>query len=153
MNTHAQPKMRRDPDNSLIPPVLLRGMLGLVLVSLALTTYASVTGRTPSGQPAAAVAVKEKALILQGGGAQAVTVLAADGTMLLNLPHGGFITVVQNALETQRRRHNVDAMLPVRLVSYANGRLVLEDPETDWSVELYGFGSDNEAAFQRLLDN
>jgi putative photosynthetic complex assembly protein len=44
-------------------------------------------------------------------------------------------------------------LLPVRLVSFANGRLSLEDPETGWSVELYGFGSDNEAAFQRLLDN
>ncbi len=152
MDTKANDSMRH-PDKQMIPTALLRGMLALVLVALALTTYAAVTDRPKEGRPEAAAVVKEKALILQGGGAQAVKVLAEDGRLLLDLPHGGFVTVVQNAMETQRLRHGVDKLLPVRLVSYANGRLTLEDPETGWSVELYGFGSDNEAAFQRLLDN
>ncbi len=143
----------RHADKEMIPAALLRGMMALVLVTLALTAYASLTGRVPSGQPEISAVLREKTLILQGGGAQAVTVLSADGTVLLDLPHGGFVTVVQNALETQRHRHNIDPLLPVRLVSYANGRLTLEDPQTGWSVELYGFGSDNKASFERLLDN
>jgi putative photosynthetic complex assembly protein len=152
MNTHSQPAQRHTADQ-MIPVPLLRGMAALVLAALFLTGYASMTGRTPEGQPEAAPVVAERMLILQGGGAQAVTVLEPDGKQLLDLPHGGFITVVQNALETQRRRNGVDPLLPVRLVSYANGRLTLEDPETGWSVELYGFGSDNEAAWARLLPN
>jgi putative photosynthetic complex assembly protein len=40
----------------------------------------------------------------------------------------------------------------VRIVEYTNGRLAAEDPLTGWSVELYAFGADNKAAFERLLD-
>ena len=40
---------------------------------------------------------------------------------------------------------------PVRLIAYANGRLTVLDPETGWSVELGDFGSDNKAAFERLM--
>ena len=42
---------------------------------------------------------------------------------------------------------------PIRLVRYDNGRLVAEDPATGWSAELYAFGQDNKAAFERLLDD
>jgi hypothetical protein len=30
--------------------------------------------------------------------------------------------------------------------------LAVEDPDTGWSVELYAFGGENKAAFERLLD-
>lgn len=134
-----------------IPKGLLRGMLALVVVALLLTTYAVLTDRPHEGVPAPAEAKAERMIVLRGGGAQAVTVLNPDGTVLMDLPHGGFITVVQNALAFNRRKHDVDLALPVRLVEYANGRLAIEDPATGWSVELYAFGADNEAAFRKLL--
>ena len=91
-----------------------------------------------------------------GGGAQYSRTnryfLKTDGTVLLDLPHGGFITVIQSGIFTERRKRGVDQTKPVRIVQYANGRLVAEDPETGWSAELYAFGSDNKAAFKRLLD-
>jgi putative photosynthetic complex assembly protein len=68
------------------------------------------------------------------------------------MAHGGFVTVIQNGLETERKKHGVDPMNPVRIVEYQNGRLAVEDPDTGWSVELYAFGSENKAAFERLLD-
>jgi len=40
---------------------------------------------------------------------------------------------------------------PIDIVKYDNGRLVAEDPATGWSAELYAFGQDNKAAFERLL--
>lgn len=138
-------------DREAIPKGLLRGMAALVAVALLLTTYAVVTDRPHEGTPAPAAATAERMIILQGGDAQAVRVLNADGTLLADLPHGGFVTVVQSSLAFSRSRHGIDPTLPVRLVEYANGRLAIEDAATGWSVELYAFGGDNEAAFRKLL--
>jgi putative photosynthetic complex assembly protein len=138
--------------SDMIPRGLVVAMCLFALSGLAIATYAKVTDRPLEGVPSAAAVVRERALILQGHSAQAVTVRAADGTMLADLPEGGFVTVIQSAVFTARRRHGVDQSLPVRLVEYANGRMVLEDPETDFSFELYAFGGDNKAAFERLFD-
>jgi putative photosynthetic complex assembly protein len=101
--------------------------------------------------PKAAAIVKERSIILQGGGAQAVKVLAEDGTVLMDLPHGGFITVIQNGVERARLTAGVDRLKPLRIVEYANGRLTAHDDFTGWSAELGAFGSDNRAAFERLM--
>jgi putative photosynthetic complex assembly protein len=140
----------RDPE--LVPRMLLRGMLALALASLAITTFAVVTGREPVAQPQPAEMVREKWIVMEGLSAQAVIVKNTDGSVLLDLPHGGFITVIQSGIFTERRKHKVDQTLPVRIVEYANGRLVAEDPATGWSAELYAFGAENKAAFERLLD-
>lgn len=150
MTFQAEPAMR-NRDREMIPVGLTRAMMALALSAVAIAGYASISGRVPSGQPAASAMVSERMLILQGGGAQAVTVLDASGDLLVDLPHGGFVTVVQNALETERKRSGIDPLLPVRLVTYANHRIALEDPVTGWSVELYAFGDDNKAAWERLL--
>jgi putative photosynthetic complex assembly protein len=83
--------------------------------------------------------------------AQAVTVRDAQGNLLTDLPHGGFITVIQNAMARERTVAGVQGNPPVKIVRYQNGRLVAEDPATGWSAELYAFGDDNKAAFERLL--
>ncbi len=139
----------RDPE--MIPRPLLLAMLGLVLTTLALTTFSVVTGRDKVGVPQDAAIVAERSIILQGGGAQAVTVLDENGQLLMDLPHGGFITVIQNGLERARTVARADQSKPVRIVEYANGRLTVIDDSTGWSVELGGFGSDNRAAFERLM--
>ncbi|MGL4320513.1 MAG: photosynthetic complex assembly protein PuhC [Paracoccaceae bacterium] len=137
--------------DQMIPKGLLLAMGLFALSSLALASFAVLTDRPREGVPATAEVLRERSLILQGNSAQAVTVLDADGTLLADMPHGGFVTVVQNAVFTARRRHGVDQALPVRLVEYANNRLVLEDPATGQSFELYAFGSNNKAAFERLF--
>ena len=148
----AQPNpTMRSADAEMIPKVLLRAMLALILASLAVVTFAVVTGRAPSGVPQPAAIVAERTIILKGGGAQAVTVLDESGNVLLDLPHGGFVTVIQNANERTRRVKGVDKLLPLRIVQYANGRLTVHDDFTGWSAELGAFGSDNRAAFERLM--
>ncbi len=138
-----------DPDK--VPAPLLRAILALVVASVILVAYSVYSGRDHAGVPKAADVVQERSIILQGGGAQAVRVLATDGTVLMDMPHGGFITVIQNAMERARLTAGVDKLLPLRIVRYANGRLSVVDDHSGWSAELGAFGSDNRAAFERLM--
>ena len=145
----AQTRTSAAPD--MIPRQLLLAMLALVIASLIVVSFAVLTGRAHVGVPKAAAIVAERTVILQGGGAQAVTVLDVNGALLMDLPHGGFITVIQNAMERARLTAGVDKMLPLRIVKYGNGRLTVLDDYTGWSAELGAFGSDNRAAFERLM--
>lgn len=150
MTDFAQTKPR-NPE--MIPRPLLLAMLGLVLATLALTSFAALTGRAPAGRPADAPIVQERSIILQGKSAQAVTVLDENGQLLMDLPHGGFITVIQSGLARARTVARVDQSLPIRIVEFANGRLAAIDDATGWSAELGAFGDDNRAAFERLMQS
>lgn len=143
---------RPSPEREMIPRVLLWAMLALALSALAITSFAVLTDRQPVGRPAPGTVIAERDLILEGKSAQAVTVYAADGTLLADLPHGGFITVIQNAIQRARTVARVEGNPPIRIVKYDNGRLVAEDPASGASIELYAFGNDNKAAVERLLD-
>lgn len=143
----------KNRDKEMVPRTLLLAMFGLALASLAIASFAVLTDRPLVAQPQAAEVVRERWLILDGHDAQAVTVLTPEGAVLLDLPHGGFVTVIQNGLAHERRKHRIDPLRPVRIVEYANGRLAVEDPDTGFSVELYAFGGQNKAAFERLLDH
>ena len=144
------PKLRSE-NPEMIPMPLLKGMLFLVLATVALVAFSVLTGRDHVGVPKPSVVIKEMQIVLQGHSAQAVTVMNTDGSVLIDLPHGGFVTVIQSGLATERRKFGIDPLLPVRLVQYQNGRLSVEDALTGWSAELYAFGADNKAAFERLL--
>lgn len=141
----------RRPDQEMIPRGLLLAMAAMVLASLALVGFSALTDRAPAGQPQASAVVDETWLILEGLSAQAVIVRDREGRLLADLPHGGFITVIQNAMARARTVARVEGNPPMKVVRYANGRLVAEDPASGWSAELYAFGNDNKAAFERLL--
>ncbi|MDP3194945.1 photosynthetic complex assembly protein PuhC [Tabrizicola sp.] len=143
---------RPSPEREMIPRTLLWGMLALAVSALAITTFAVLTDRPATGTPPAGTVVLERELILEGRSAQAVTVYSADGTLLADMDHGGFITVIQNAIQRARTVARVEGNPPIRIVKYDNGRLVAEDPATGASIELYAFGGDNKAAVERLLD-
>jgi putative photosynthetic complex assembly protein len=150
-DTHIKPGFKRPDNNDLIPPVLVRAMFALVAVTLALVMFAAITGREKAAIPAAAPVVEQWSIRLVGNDAQSVTVLRADGTLLADMDHGGFVTVIQNGLMTMRRRHGIDPTLPIDIIRFENGRLAAIDPLTDYRVELTVFGSENKAAFERLL--
>ena len=137
----------------IIPRGLLLGMAALALASLAIATFGVLTGQPHTGVPGAAGIVAERAIILEGHGAKAVTVRDDRGGVLYDLDHGGFVAVIQNGLQRARLVAGVDQALPVRLVRFANGRLTIIDPATGWSAELHAFGDDNRAAFERLMTN
>lgn len=141
-----------NPEREMIPRTLLLGMFALALASLILVSFAVITKRPKEGVPVPGKPVAERSFILEGLSAQAVTVKDVDGTVLLDLPHGGFITVVQSAMARERVVARVEGNPPMTVTRYDNGRLVASDPVTGWSVELYAFGDDNLAAFERLLN-
>ncbi|MBK5947618.1 hypothetical protein CCR83_14460 [Rhodobacter veldkampii DSM 11550] len=145
----AEPKFRHDPDKDLIPRPLLLAMGALVLVSLALVSYARLTGRETVGRPEPSQIVAERVISISGD-KNAVTVRGATGEVLVDLENGGFFAVIRDGLSHTRRVHRIAMDKPVRLQRYANGRLVVHDPETGWSIELTAFG-ENKAAFARLL--
>lgn len=150
-NPPQSPKLRSN-NPEVIPKKLLLAMLTLVLATVALVGYAALTGRDHVGVPKPSAVVSERQIILEGHSAQAVTVYNTDKSVLIDLPHGGFVTVIQSGLQTTRRKFGIDPLLPVRLVKYQNGRLTIEDDLTGWSAELYAFGADNQASFERLLN-
>jgi putative photosynthetic complex assembly protein len=152
MSTMKALAARPSTEREMIPRTLLWGMLALALSALAITSFAVLTDRPPVGQPPSGKIVAERALILEGRAAQAVTVYAADGTLLADMDHGGFITVIQNAIQRARTVARVEGNPPIHIVKYDNGRLVAEDPASGASIELYAFGNDNKAAVERLLD-
>ncbi|MGA1613161.1 MAG: photosynthetic complex assembly protein PuhC [Lutimaribacter sp.] len=150
-NSPRRPAFKRADQNDMIPLGLVRAMFGVAAITLALVSYASFTGQPKIAVPAQAPIVAEWPLRLIGGDAQSVVVQDIDGRLLADLPHGGFITVVQNGLATMRRRHGIDPTLPIRIVKFENGRLAALDDYTEFRVELTAFGTDNQAAFERLL--
>ena len=142
---------RPGTEHEMIPRALLWAMLGLALSALLIAGFAVLTGRPPVGAPAPGRVVAERLVILEGRSAQAVTVYDAEGRLLMDLDHGGFVTVIQNAVARQRTVARVPGNPPIRIVQYDNGRLVAEDPHSKASIELYAFGKDNKAAFERLM--
>lgn len=143
---------RQSPEREMIPRVLLWAMFGLAMITLAIVTLSVVTNRDHVGVPAPSAVVAERWLVLEGKSAQAVVVRDIDGTVLMDLDHGGFITVIQSAMHRARVVAKTEGNPPMRVVRYENGRLAAIDPATGWSAELYAFGNENKAAFERLLD-
>ena len=143
---------RPSPEREMIPRTLLWAMLALALSALVITSFAVLTDRPHVGTPTPGKVVAQRELILEGRSAQAVTVYAKDGTLIADMDHGGFVTVIQNAIQRARTVARVQGNPPIHIVQYDNGRLVAEDPASGASIELYAFGSDNKAAVERLLD-
>lgn len=136
----------------MIPPVVIRAMLALVVVTLALVAFARLTDRPVVGVPAASEVVQAREIRLFGGRTDGMRVTdAATGAVIFERENGGFITAVHAALRHNRARHRLSADLPVRLAEYANGRLTLHDDLTGWSVALADFGAGGRAQFAQLL--
>ena len=152
MPMQPSPNFKRTDNNDMIPIGLVRAMFALPLAALLLVGFASLTDRPQVAVPQAATVVDSWSIRLVGNDAQSVTVLDADGTLIADMAHGGFVTVIQNGLMTMRRRHGIDPTLPIDIVRFENGRLAAIDPLTDYRVELTQFGADNQAAFERLLE-
>ncbi len=146
-----QPGFKRKDNNDMIPIGLVRMMFALPVAALILVSYATITNREQVAIPPAAPVAQSWTISLVGHDAQAVSVFDAEGNLLADLNHGGFITVIENGLMTMRRRHGIDPTLPLEIVQFENGRLAAIDPLTPYRVELTQFGQDNLAAFQQLL--
>ncbi|MEM7242544.1 MAG: photosynthetic complex assembly protein PuhC [Pseudomonadota bacterium] len=142
------------PPKELVPSFLLVSVLALVLTTLALVAYASLSDRAPTAIPKPSAVTHERLIsveITSRGGAlvhdMGTGALVAD----IAANRAGFVTGVWRALSYKRRINDVAPDLPVILQKRANGRFYLFDPETGWDFQIHGFGADNIAAFAQLL--
>ena len=141
-------------EDRMIPKILIRAMLGLVLATLAIATFARVTDRPLISTPPVSPVKAEAALILDADATSgAATVLLVDGSILAELSpeEGGFIAGINRVIVRERTKHRVPQGSPILLQAFENGRMAITDPETGWSADLMGFGETNAAAFARLL--
>ena len=147
-----RPAFKRQDNNDMIPVGLIRAMFALALASLALVAGAVLTDRPVVAVPAEAAITAEYRIVLIGHDAQAVTVQDEHGGVIADMAHGGFITVIENGLQRKRMLHGVPIEKPLRIVAFENGRLAALDDYTDYRVELGAFGTENRAAFERLIE-
>jgi len=140
-------------DREMVPRFLLRAVATLVVATLVAVTWARLTDRPLEAVPPEGPVAQERLLTIDAHMSGAARVFDGSGTLVADLgpSEGGFVSGVARALARVRLTHNVAPDAPVRLVRYADGRLALFDPLTDWRVELIGFGPDNTAAFARLM--
>ncbi len=138
----------------MIPKALLRAMLALVLVCLAIVTWATLIDRPLEAKPSDGPIAMERSIKVYADTTGSARVLDADGALIVDLPanKGGFIAGVWRSLAFVRGLSGIDPEAPARLIRFKDGRLALKDDLSGWRVELMGFGADNTAAFARLLD-
>ncbi|MEO1000635.1 MAG: photosynthetic complex assembly protein PuhC [Pseudomonadota bacterium] len=148
-----RPQLRRSDSEELVPPLLLKAVAGLVIATLLMVTAAVMLGVEPAGQPEPSPVIAERSVIVYAGDAGAALITDPAGGVIADLGPGeaGFITGVERGLARQRMQHGVPLHAPVTLTRHENGRFVLTDPETGWSIELTHFGAANEANWAQLL--
>jgi len=145
-------QMRRR-DVEMVPLVLVRGMFGVMLAALALTSYAVVTDRPLVGVATPSPVVSEITVRLAGERNGDVAVIGEDGAVIARSDENlaGFIGVMWRAIALERARRGLPDEAPVRVVRRADGHVSVVDDATGLDVELIGYGRDNVAAFARLV--
>jgi putative photosynthetic complex assembly protein len=126
----------------------------LILFALASVTTVRLTGigATRMTLPAA---VASRDLRFEDGKNGAVLVYDASNEQLVDTMapgSNGFVRVVMRGLARQRKLGDIGRQPPFRLTRFANGKITLTDTSTGKQIDLGAFGSDNTAAFSRLMD-
>jgi len=141
-------------DRERIPRALLRGMLALVLITLAGVTALRLADVPPTAQPPAAAVAESARVVLTGTAGEGVDVRDPEsGALLTRLAPGrdGFVGGVIRVLQFERAKHEVAGNPPVDIIRWDDGRYSLFDPSTGWRMEFQGFGQENLAQVARLL--
>ncbi len=136
-----------------ISRAMVRAMTALVLVILTLVTLFVLSGRPLESTPPQGATAREAVIYLSSDMSGAARVLDAHGSVLAELgpDDGGFVAGVHRVIEFERAKRNLPDTAPVRLVAQDTGRMAIIDPLTGWRADLMGFGTDNAAAFAKLL--
>ena len=141
-------------DREMVPRILVQGMFAVMLSSLALVSFATLTDRPKVGVVREAPVVREVTVTMTAARDGSVTVTDPEGEVVARSgdDRNGFIGVMWRVMARERLRHGLPDAAPVRVVRRENGHTAVIDPETGMSVELIGYGQDNVAAFARLVD-
>lgn len=150
MSLSEQMKLR---DKEMVPRALVKAMFALMAGSVALVTYAQLSGHPDVGILEEAPVVESRAVTLVPLGLGSYDVMEGAVRLAGTDDHkGGFYGVIGRILDRRRMVHGADPAAPIEVVRRENGHIAILDPETDFTIELIGYGADNVAAFARLLD-
>ncbi len=130
----------------------LAGASLLVMLAIAGTAVVRLTGSVDKA-PIAAVAVMHE-LRFEDGADGSILIYEAKLNKLIDRAAPGennFLRGTLRGLARERKRIGVDSKPPFKLISRADGRLMLEDPSTGRYVDLGSFGNTNRETFVRLL--
>jgi putative photosynthetic complex assembly protein len=142
------------------PRAPLRAAAALAIFTVLLVAFVRVTGYGIEPAPHSPPRVERDLRFVErrAGGvdtsAGGIDVFdARTGTRIDELRPGadGFIRATLRGLARERMRRGLGPEVPFRLVLHVDGRLTLEDPATDRTIELEAFGPTNSGAFARLL--
>jgi putative photosynthetic complex assembly protein len=125
----------------------------LVVLAIAGTAVVRLTGSGIEKAPITAAAVMHE-LRFEDGADGSILIYEAKHNKLIDRAAPGqnnFLRGTLRGLARERKRIGVDSKPPFRLVSRADGRLMLEDPSTGRYVDLGSFGNTNRETFVRLL--
>lgn len=149
--------------DDMLPRGALIGAGALVLIALAITSIARITGMTPAATPSVerladnAVIVKSRQLRFADSGNGAIVITdVKTGLVAQHIKPGspsGFIRGVMRGYARDRRMREIGPDAPFTLTLWNDGQLSLTDYATGRSVELNSFGSTNRQSFLDLLTN
>jgi putative photosynthetic complex assembly protein len=139
-------------DKELIPKKLVIAVAALALTALYIVSFSVIQNVPISGTPPAAEVVSARTVILKSDGV-ALRATDVDGTVITERDNGAFVSVVIDGLKRARKVARIQGNPPVTISRLANGRLVLDDPASGWSVELTSFGAGNAAYWNWILPN
>ena len=136
-----------------LPRGIILGAVALVGLTIVLSAGARVSGIGTTSMPVSA-AVESIDLRFRDRSDGAVIVMQAEADNVIAVLSPGtnsFVRGTLRGLVRQRKLENVGPQPPFTLTRWADGRLTIEDPATDRSVDLGAFGPTNAQAFAQLL--
>ncbi len=134
-------------------PLAVAALGAVLLIVLCAVLVARLTGFEPA-QPQLGALVESRLLgfrDLPRGRIEVYDWESAEVITSIDAGEGSFLRGVMRSLVRQRRGAAIDANAPFRLDRYADGRLIIRDPETGEDIDLIAFGPSNIAAFAALL--
>lgn len=137
-------------DKEMIPTKLVVAVVILALSALYIVSFSVRHDVNAGGKPHASELVASRSVVLESDGV-ALRATNPDGTLITNRDNGAFVSVVIQGLQRARTVSRVEGNPPVTISRLANGRIVLDDPASGWSVELNSFGAGNAAYWNWIL--
>ena len=138
----------------MISRAMIRAICVLIIGVLALVSFATFTGRTPSAVVPEGTVVKSRMIIIEAENSGAARIFTAERELIADLSakQGGFISSIDRSLRRKRVIADLPQRGPVLLTLDDLNRLKITDPQSGWSADLMAFGSGNIGAFAKLLN-
>ena len=140
------------PDRPIPKPILI-GAAIVALGTLSAIGFGRITGVGLADTPhVASIAQRNVKLDERLDGSVAIVDAGNDAVLTESgIGEGSFAVEVLRNMQRNRARKGADGSAPFYVALKANGRLVVEDPETPQQVELRAFGERQTKAFAEML--